>query len=406
MTRALNAADLYGLSRLAVHAVRETTDLVEQMHRTIARVSAPIGQSSSGRTRGITGLVYRSIHGVTGLVGGSLDLAGRHLLRAPEEESSSASRERIVAVINGVVGDHLEATANPLAIAMRLRYRGQALSLDRTELERSIARPQSRLLIAVHGLCLNHHCWTPQGDEAAVDLPAELARRLGYTELHLHYNTGRSIARNGRDLASLLEQLVSEWPAPVEEIVLLGHSMGGLVSRSACHYGSEAGHAWSDHLRRVVCLGSPHLGAPLEQAGHRLERLLGVSPYSAPFQKLGRMRSAGIIDLRHGRVLDHGENLQARLPAQATLHTVAATRSESSRRISARLIGDGLVPVASALGQHPDAQKRLPIAPEHACVLAGVGHMGLLRDWRVVETLEGWVGGVAFDRVETPARGR
>ena len=392
MTRALNAADLYGLSRLAVHAVAETTDLVEQMHRTIARVSAPLGTATSGRTRGITGLVYRSIQGVTGLVGGSLDLAGRHLLRSPEEESSSARRERIVSVINGVVGDHLEATANPLAIAMRLRYQGQALSLDGPELARTIARPQSRLLIAVHGLCLNHHCWSPPEDETGANLPGELARRLGYTELHLHYNTGRPIACNGRDLASLLEELVSRWPVPVEDIVLLGHSMGGLVSRSACHYGSEAGHAWTDQLRRVVCLGSPHLGAPLEQVGHRLERLLGVSPYSAPFQKLGRMRSAGIIDLRHGRVLDQAEDVQARLPAQTALHTVAATRSESARRISARMIGDGLVPVASALGQHPDAQKRLPVAPEHACVLAGVGHVGLLRDWRVVEVLEGWIG--------------
>ncbi len=393
MTRDLNVTDLYGLGRLALHAVAETTDLVEQMHRTIARVSAPIGRSSSGRTRGITGLVYRSIHGVTGLVGGSLDLAGRHLLRVPEEASSSASRERILSVINGVVGDHLEATSNPLVIPMRLRYRGQALSLESVDLARSIGRPRSRLLIAVHGLCLNHHCWSSPAEEGGADLPAELARRSGFTPLHLHYNSGRPIACNGRDLASLLEQLVNKWPVPVEEIVLIGHSMGGLVSRSACHYGTEAAHTWTRNLRRVVCLGSPHLGAPLEKAGYGLERLLGVSPYSAPFQKLGRMRSAGIIDLRHGRVLDHAEDLHARLPVQATLHTVAATRSEEASRLTARLVGDGLVPVASALGRHPQPDKRLPVASENQFVLAGVGHMGLLHDWRVVEVLEDWVKG-------------
>ena len=395
MIRDLNATDLYGLSRLTVQAVTGTTDLVEQLHHTIARVSAPVGRASGGRTRGITGLVYGSIRGVTGLVGTSLDLAYRHLPRG-EPLTSSQRREKLLSVLNGVLGDHLEASANPLAIPMRLHHRGQALELDQTTLASSIAQPTSRLLIAIHGLCLNHQCWTPGQGSHDIDMPTRLSAEHGFTDLHLHYNTGRAIARNGRDLDTLLEKLLTCWPVPVEEIVLLGHSMGGLVSRSACHYGCESGHRWPERLRRMIFLGSPHHGSPLERAGHGLERLLGISPYSAPFQRLGRIRSAGITDLRHGRVIEAdvdtnpGHSLP-RLPGHVVLHSIAATRAERADHLTARLIGDGLVPVSSALGHHRDPARCLPIAPEYQHILPATNHIALLHHPDAFLTVKRWL---------------
>ena len=66
-------SDLLGASRLAIDATRGLADLVEAMHHNISRAPAILEKTPAGRTRGITGLVYRSVHGVTRLVGGSID---------------------------------------------------------------------------------------------------------------------------------------------------------------------------------------------------------------------------------------------------------------------------------------------------------------------------------------------
>src|SRR4030095_10668393 len=134
--------------------------------------------------------------------------------------------------------------------------------------------------------------------------PSVLARELGFTPLYLHYNSGRHISTNGREFADLMEALVGQWPVPVEELVIMGHSMGGLVTRSACYYSALAGHDWLRRLRKLVFLGTPHHGAPLERGGNWIEILLGVSPSNAPFARLEKIRSAGITDLRYGNLLD------------------------------------------------------------------------------------------------------
>ena len=85
---------------------------------------------------------------------------------------------------------------------------------------------------------------------------------------------------------------------------MIAHSMGGLVSRSACHYGKTSGHTWLNHLRKLVFLGTPHHGAPLEKGGNRIDKILQMNPYSAPFSTLGKIRSRGITDLRYGNVVD------------------------------------------------------------------------------------------------------
>jgi len=110
---------------------------------------------------------------------------------------------------------------------------------------------------------LNDRHWHRDGH----DHGAALARDLGYTPLYLHYNTGLHISTNGRAFADLLQMLVAEWPAPLEELVIIGHSMGGLVSRSACYYGAFNGHDWLRHLRKLIFLGTPHHGTPMERTG-------------------------------------------------------------------------------------------------------------------------------------------
>lgn len=376
--RFIQPADLHGLARLAGDGVAGTSRLVEQLHLTIASGAAPVGAPVDGRTRGITGLVYRSINGVNTLVGASVDTIASWVIPQAPEPGSSFEREQWLAALNGVLGDHLLASGNRLAIPMRFRRRGQALALARDDLNAAFEQPSNRLLITVHGLCMNDLHW---GETDGI--PERLARTLGFTPLHLHYNTGRAITDNGRDLAEMLATLCDQWPVPVEEIVIIGHSMGGLVARSALEQGTAASHAWVGSLSRMAFLGTPHHGAPLERLGHRFESLLEWSPYVAPFTRLGGIRSAGIIDLRHGGL--------PRPSGKVELFAVAATAPTRIGSLLAGPQGDGLVPVDSALGRHDDPGQALAIGEENRLVVPGAGHLGLLKHPVVYRNLRRWL---------------
>ena len=241
----------------------------------------------------------------------------------------------------------------------------------------ALAAPPSRLVLLVHGLCMNDLQWQRAGH----DHGEALARDLGCVPLYLRYNTGRPIAANGRAFADLLEALWQALPAPRPRLAIVGHSMGGLVARRACHHAGLAGHGWLADLDTLVFLGTPHLGAPLERAGSRVDRALELSPYVAPFRRLGATRSAGIRDLAHGLVDDGGgarSGPPPALPSGVRCCAVAASLRKPPRRPHARLVGDGLVPVASALGQHRDPSRCLPFGIDCTRVVHEAGHLDLL----------------------------
>jgi hypothetical protein len=259
----LQAVDLQGLARLATDATIGVVDLVENLHHTIVRVRGPLGAATRGPAPGMPGLVYRAVRGGARLAGRGADaLLGLATGQLPGNDSPPA-RDAALAVLNGIWGNHLEAGGNPLAIPMRLRQQAQAIDLDRDALAQRFPAAGSRLLVMVHGLCMNDLQWLRDGH----DHGQALARDHGLTSLYLHYNTGRHVSSNGRDLAALLERLVARWPVPVTELVLIGHSMGGLVMRSACHLAQQQAMAWPGALRAMVFLGTPHHGAPLERGG-------------------------------------------------------------------------------------------------------------------------------------------
>jgi hypothetical protein len=296
----LHPADLLGLARLASEATAGVSDIVETVHHDILRGPRPGRGPAIRRTGGIPGLVYRSVRGAAGLVGGALAATQRALLPRLAPRASSPGREALLAALNGVLGDHLAATGNPLALPMRLRSGGRELELAPAALASRFGTSSGRLVVLVHGLCRDDLLWRRHGH----DHGAALARDLGVVPLYLRYNSGLHVSENGRALADLLAALVAAWPAPVAELAIVGHSLGGLVARSACHYGGLARQAWVGRLRRLVFLGTPHHGAPLERGGHGFETLLGAAPYAAALARLGRLRSAGITDLRRGNLLD------------------------------------------------------------------------------------------------------
>lgn len=384
-----HAADLAGLSRLTVSAVAGVTELAEEVHLNILKqVPAPVAKPLAL----VTSLVYRGVRGVTQVVGGGIDGVLNRLQPLLGQQHGWNGREALLAATNGVLGDYLARTANPLAISMQFRR-------DGVPFEPKAAAVTGRVLVLVHGLCMNDLQWCRSGH----DHGALLQRERGYTPVYLHYNSGRHISENGREFAQKLEQLLANWPVPVQELVLVGHSMGGLVSRSACHYGTLAGHGWLDHLSKMVFLGSPHHGAPLERGGNWFHVITDLSSYTAPFSRLGKIRSAGITDLRHGSLLDgdwdgkdrfeHGSALPqpVPLPPQVACFTLAATISKHAAHGEGKCAGDGLVPVASALGQHAHRGRQLDFTPNNQAVVYRTNHMDLLNSPEVYQRLLNWL---------------
>jgi pimeloyl-ACP methyl ester carboxylesterase len=394
-----NADDLRGLGRLAIYGVTGVTDLVEAMHAAVIHLPAIVGKPAPVVTTGLTGFVYRSVRGVTRLVGTGVENSLSGLAPLLGGGTVSPQREAVVAAMNGVVGDHLHASRNPLAIPMQFRRQGRPLPLLGKELRTRIPEATGKLLVLVHGLCMNDLQW----DYAGYDHGEALRTDLGYTPVYLHYNTGRHISSNGHEFADALERLVQAWPVPLEEIVLLCHSMGGLVARSALDEAFANASVWSKLPIRIIFLGTPHHGAPLERAGSWVDMLIGISPYSAPFVRLGKIRSAGIQDLRHGNLRDadwqdrDGDGLAdgrtpMPLPKQVRAYAIAVSRQEESKDGDLdSLRGDGLVPVASALGRHPDRGFDLRILKTRQWVGYSINHLEMLGSEKVYRCIKRWL---------------
>lgn len=392
-------SDLRAASRLAIDAVVGITDLVEAMHHNIASASMPLGKPAAGTPSGIAGLAYRTVRGVTRMVGGGIDIALAPLAALLEERESSAARHAVIAALNGVLGDYLAETGNPLALTMQWRSKGKILAAEKAALQAAFPKPSGKVLVLIHGLCMSDRQWLRDGH----DHGAGLAHDLGYTPVYLRYNSGLHISANGREFSAMLESLLAAWPVPVEDLVILTHSMGGLIARSAVHYGKAAGQHWPEQLRSLVFLGTPHHGAPLERGGHWVDTILGVSPYTAPFMRLGKIRSAGITDLRFGDLRDedwrgHEQHKRTKaakhalpLPTATNCYAIAATTGDKPGDLNDRILGDGLVPVTSALGRHTNPVLDLAIPAARQWVGYGINHMDLLSSADVYARIKQWL---------------
>lgn len=411
-------ADLIeGVAQLATTGIVEVTELVQAIHREI--VLRPLGldrpEFHALWNRGLTGQVYGLTKGIMRQSGKGLAASLRlfnRLTPAFGDHPLTPVQHFLVGVINGVAGDHLIRMQNPLAAPMLVYNR------DGQVHQGPVKR---RLVLMAHGLCMNFLSWDP-GE--SVGMGEQLQYRMpDATVLYLNYNTGRRISQNGRTLSQLLERLVQENPH-VEEISLIGHSMGGLVSRSALFYGKQQGHEWIHRVKNLVCLGSPHQGAVLERLGFLLQDRVGQIPVAGLLANLADIRSAGIIDLRHGSVRDDDwEHLEERrglgddvrkpapLPSRINTYLVAGTieRSPDSKRRPLDIIGDYLVSIPSALGEHADPAYRLNVPEEHKAVFYGVNHMEVQYHPAVRNQVINWLVPEAFvprNVVTSPEAGR
>jgi PGAP1-like protein len=392
--RSISVSGLRGWGQLAFEATEALTHVVEGMHHEIARRPPVLGKAQLEATRGVTGLVYRGIRGTTRALGKAYDAAVQQLVDSAATESLAPGVVAARAALNGIVGDHLVATRNPLAVTMSLRCHGRALDLAPGALAEAIPDARRHAVVLVHGLCMADVGWARHGH----DHGAALARDLDCTVTYLHYNSGLHISTNGRALAGILDALVRAWPVPLERLSVVGHSMGGLVVRSACHHAERTGSRWLERLADVVFLGTPHLGAPLARGVHWATLTLGVSPYTAALALLGKVWSAGAADLRHGYLVD--EDWLGRDPAEPALppptpvplpEGVRCYAMAGYRERTGQLLGDGLVPVTSALGQASDPRRSLPIPDGRRWLATGVDHFGLLDHGGVYDKMRSWL---------------
>jgi pimeloyl-ACP methyl ester carboxylesterase len=393
------SADLQGLTRLITDATIGITDLVEAMHRRV--VNPPLLPSTpiQNLITNIAGITYKNIKRSTRLIGNGTDKALGQLTSVLGETKATDEREAIRSVLNGVIGDYLEKNDNPLKIDMQFRHQANAIPLDRKNLEKAYPPINGRILLMVHGSCMNDIQWTRKEHNHGI----ALAKEFNQTPIYLNYNSGRHISTNGQVLNKLLEELTQHWPVPVEELIILAHSMGGLVSRSAIYYSQQQQQSWTQYLKKIIFLGTPHHGAPLEQAGNFVDVVLENIPYAKPFARLGKIRSAGVTDLRYGNLVDEDwqdndrfkmqgdQRNNISLPEQVECYSIAGIVGKASTSTSSQLLGDNMVSVKSALGQHKKASKNLNFKQKNTWIVEKCNHTELLSNLKVYDKIKSWV---------------
>jgi pimeloyl-ACP methyl ester carboxylesterase len=399
------------LSALAFDELRRFPAAIRDMHLGIAarafRGVGPAGRPVQIIHDAISSSAYGAIGTGASRLGKAVDATiHRHGIGEQVSLSTTPKGSFGIAVLNGLIGDRLEREGSALHQPTSARMHGQPIGLDESSLRDAFPQATSRVAVFIHGLTGDEFCWS-WGHNPATNPGAEeaygsrLACDLGYAPVYLRYNSGLHISENGRTVAALLEELVESWPVKVQQIALVGHSMGGLVARSAAHQADEHDREWVRHVRHVVSLGTPHLGAPLERGAHWAAVTLDKLPETRMLSSFLKKRSAGIRDLRYGSLVDEDwrgrdpEALRAAackevplLPG-ATHYFVSASVTRDPEHPLGRLLGDILVLVPSARGQ--GKTRRIPFRDEHGHHIGGTHHLALLNHPEVYERLRDWL---------------
>lgn len=396
---AITQGDLIeGLAQLATTGVSRTTEFVQVFYREAVLRSLGLYNEDHQNVlqQRVSDRSFRMIKFVMKYTGQYTAHGLRILGRLSQEHTQKPvipPLHMLVSALNGVMGDHLVYDCNPLALPM--------LTYDRHG--NVFNGPLSgRVVILVHGLCMDIHSWYPSKYQS---LGEQIYRQQDCTILYLSYNTGRRISLNGRSFSNLLNDLVIKNP-DISQLDIIGHSMGGLVSRSAMFYGKQAGFNWIFLVDHLMCLGSPHQGALLERLGYMLQDKVGKIPFAGTLARLGDLRSAGIIDLRWGSIRDDDWEHQksgrrgdfddnrrpAPLPSNIKAYFVAGTIERENMHSKTReAVGDYLVSVKSALGEHANPEYQLNVPQDRKVVLYGVDHMQLQYSQRVIDHVLTWL---------------
>jgi hypothetical protein len=401
--RAIQKQEAAALGKLAGRGMAGIASLAEELHQAVFRRSAiAAGPPVRVIHDGVAGVAYKGVRALNSAIGQTAG-AGLAAVQGGEDRlADSTAGSLALGALSGFHGDLLHQDGNELAIEMALRQRGADLELNRSALAAAFPEATPRLAVFVHGLCETDEAWWLFGGRSDC-YGSRLQRDLGFTPLYLRYNTGLHVSDNGRRLSQLLAEVADAWPTEISEMVLLGHSMGGLVLRSACHYGEHSEEDWVGDVRHVFCLASPHLGAPLEKAANVAGWLLGRLPETRPLARILNGRSEGIKDLRFGYLVEEDwqegdpdallEDNRHHIPflETANYYCVSATLSRDPHHPLGHLVGDLLVRYPSATGQGARGERipfELDSGHHHA---GGLTHFHVLNDAEVYRQIHAWL---------------
>lgn len=397
-SRPAGSKDWQGLGDLLELGADRLTTPVKDVHHAItdrwSKLAGSWQEPAAKTSRALTTPIYELIR-LTGLgVGRAVKFAALTKTGADNLRPLWATRRgrEFQALVNGLWGDELERLGSHLAIEMGLRDNaGEPVDASTTALSQTFPYPGVRLVVLLHGLGDTEQAWNRSelDDESPTRLVDSLIAN-SFTPVLVRYNTGLDLSDNGWTLSGLLEDVVKNWPVPIEEISLIGHSMGGLVARSALSAGSQAQHNWAGRTRSIITLGSPHLGAPLEKGVHMTAAGLSHLPESKPIGGFLNQRSAGIKALRFGTVDDTG------LEGTVQCHFIAGAISNKPDNMIGRIVGDLIVPVASATGRG----KARSVMATNVRVMDGRNHRALLDDPEVHLQIVNWLSVSATDLVD------
>lgn len=382
-----------GLLALAARLAGQITTASRDVHGRVRNSVSPLAGTAANdhpHHAGVAEPVYALLRGTFDAGSTAFAALARQL---DDGELPDNDRLRLlVSILNGVFGDDLAARRNPLALPMTL-VRARSGGDDALQ------------IVFSHGLCLHDGSWQQGAHPSFADWAGS---ELNAGILYLRYNSGRHISENGADFAAELEQLAAENRA--RKLLLVGHSMGGLLGRSALQFALDHGMRWPQQLYGLVTLGAPHQGADLEKLGNYANKQLRILPYTAPLTRLGNLRSAGIRDLRYGNLRDHDWQRHDDIEHTRDLRTpvttpagirhlfVAATRSNSEHpEAETKLLGDYLVTVDSALARNYPGTE-----PVDRLIVPALDHMGLMWDGRVYDALRHWLAGGLADSTDRP----
>ena len=394
--------------QLATRTLADTVSHVEAVHRALAGRTFAFAAPASLPARVIHDIIATGVYALIRQTGLAAGLAASELVGAAAGSvlpAGSTPRSNLaLAILNATLGDELADQGSPLAIPMAVRCVRADVVPRRESVEVAFPEATSKVAVFLHGLGENEESWRLHADRQGLGTESTYGSRLaedfGYTPVYLRYNSGLHVSENGQHLNSLLDDVVAAWPTRVTELILVGHSMGGLVSRSACHYAHQGNHSWVSMLRHVFYLGTPHLGAGLEQWVSRLSGVFAMLDESRPLASILDRRSAGIKDLSAGYLLDDdwrdGGPGSKREPNEVPLipwanhYAISATVTTSRGNPLGRVVGDFLVQPDSARGQSRDG-RHVPFPVGHTRHFGGLHHFNLLNHPSVYEALREWL---------------
>ncbi len=297
------------------------------------------------------------------------------MARAAAALPEPSARSVAIAALNGLYGDRLEAEGSSLAIPMAVRRTGATIT--------------PHVVVFLHGLGETEHAW---GSPNYGDLLDDA------TPVFVRFNTGRHISENGADARAAAGRAGAR---------LAGGGRADHADRALD--GRPRRPQRLPPRRRVdartsatsISLGTPHTGAPLEQAVHALSAALHLAPETRPFARFLRRRSAGIRDLRRGSLVDEDwrdqdpDALRARAlrrgPAARGRHALLRLGHDHPQRRRTR---SAACSATCSSSRRPRRARRIGFAAEHGLTLGGTHHLALLNHPAVGEQLRVWLSAV------------